>query len=46
MYQALKMSTQKLHALYHLCEVVARVGDIKSLHAGVYEGSHKQFKPP
>lgn len=44
MYQTSEMLTQKWQALDHLCEGVTYAGCVESLHAGVYEASHKQFE--
>lgn len=43
LYRVSEMSTQKQNALDHLCEALTHVGGAESLHAGVYEASHKQF---
>lgn len=38
------MLSPKSHALEHLYEAATHAGKIKSVHAGVYEASHEQFK--
>lgn len=40
------MLTQKWHTQDHQCEAITYVGGIDSLHAGVYEITHKRFILP